>query len=357
MMRRAMTTAVHLDTSALRFYQDAPDNYCHFVLGNLFEVFVGLSESGVVEADLDLTTHNDVLSKFEPLYSVFTPRPLRRLLTRAEAAREISLTPTVNWSTLESTRDFGHYLKGFQSFIWSRLNIRPAAPANQVTLIRRNRVASNRYVINEAQLTGQLEADCARRGVAFEVVDFEGMPFERQVELMSRTSVLIGIHGAGLVNAMFLPPGAAVIELMPHREFESFFFRWTGVSKGHVWVRLLEPSWSVPSLYNLFLACTREGHTRRNRFFRDRNAVFEPESVSRALSYALRDAGLPASGLEVDVTLEPEERRLWRKLALLRTHRKFLLGLALACLVVATSPLPAVGAIAAVVLAALGFFV
>ena len=356
MMRPAMTTAVHLDTSALRFYQDAPDNYCHFVLGNLFEVFVGLSESGVVEADLDLT-HNNVLPKFEPLYSVFTARPLRRLSSHAEGARKLSLTPTVDWTTLESTRDFGHYLTGFQSFIWNRLNIRPAAPANQVTLIRRNRVASNRYVINEAQLIGQLEAECKRRGVAFEVVDFEGMPFERQVALMSRTSVLIGIHGAGLVNAMFLPPGAAVIELLPHRKFESFFFRWTGISKGHVWVRLMEPSWSVPSLYNLFLACTRKGHTRKNRFFRDRNAVFEPESVSRALSYALRDAGLPSSGLEVDVTLEADERRLWRKLSLLRTHRKFLLGLALACLVIATSPVPVVSAIVAVVLAVLAFFV
>ena len=39
--------------------------------------------------------------------------------------------------------------------------------------------------------------------------------FEEQVRLMARTGVLVTMHGAGLMNEIFLPPGAAVIEIFP----------------------------------------------------------------------------------------------------------------------------------------------
>lgn len=350
-----MTMAVHLDTSALRFYQDAPDNYCHFVLGNLFEAFVGLHEGQLVDADLDLT-HNNPLPKFGEQYTVFTAEP-RQLAEPPAGARVLALTSSVNWTTLEPHRDFGRHLREFQRLVWERLNLQPKAPAKQVTLIRRNRVASNRYVINEPQLMELLRTECERRGLAFQVVDFEGMSFVSQVELMSRTSVLIGIHGAGLVNSMFLPPDAAVIELVPHRKFEALFFRWTGVSKGNLWIRVMEPSWSVPSLYNLLLACTRRGHTKTNRFYRDRNAVYDPETIQRALAHALGEGGATHQGLEVDVRLDGAERSVWRKLALLRTHRKFWLGLGLAGLAVIAIPVPVVGGLIALLVAAAAFFV
>lgn len=327
-----MKTAVHLDTSALRFYRDAPDNYCHFVLGNLFEVFVGLSEAGLLAGDLELS-HNNPSTHYQQQYSMFASQPARAFVANPPAARALPIAATVNWTTFEASRDFAHHLQGFQKFVWSRLGIE-SSPPHQVTLIRRNRLASNRYVINEAQLARHLKRECDTRGLRFEVVDFEGMKFESQVELMSRTSVLIGIHGAGLVNSMFLPPTAAVIELLPHRRFDSLFFRWTGVSKGNRWIRVMEPSWSIPSVYNLILTWTRKGHTRTNRFYRDRNAFYEPNTLSRALGHALDDALDRGSELEIDVTLEPAERSAWRKFALLRTHRKFLL--ALACVVTAS---------------------
>ena len=36
-----------------------------------------------------------------------------------------------------------------------------------------------------------------------------------QVALMAGTGVFISMHGAGLMNEIFLPPGAAVIEVFP----------------------------------------------------------------------------------------------------------------------------------------------
>jgi capsular polysaccharide biosynthesis protein len=36
-----------------------------------------------------------------------------------------------------------------------------------------------------------------------------------QVTLASNTDVLVGMHGAGLVHALFLPPWAGIVELYP----------------------------------------------------------------------------------------------------------------------------------------------
>ena len=39
--------------------------------------------------------------------------------------------------------------------------------------------------------------------------------FEEQVRLMARTGLFVTMHGAGIMNEIFLPPGAAVIEIFP----------------------------------------------------------------------------------------------------------------------------------------------
>eukprot|EP01060_Flectonema_neradi_P038166 TRINITY_DN7938_c0_g1_i1.p1 TRINITY_DN7938_c0_g1~~TRINITY_DN7938_c0_g1_i1.p1 ORF type:complete len:749 (+),score=68.26 TRINITY_DN7938_c0_g1_i1:53-2299(+) len=45
----------------------------------------------------------------------------------------------------------------------------------------------------------------------------DNLSFEEQVTLMSRTSILIGTHGAGLLHILFLQPGSVVFHLAPRR--------------------------------------------------------------------------------------------------------------------------------------------
>ena len=47
------------------------------------------------------------------------------------------------------------------------------------------------------------------------MVDLAHLSFAEQIEVMSRTDVLAAVHGAGLTHAMFLPPEASVVELLP----------------------------------------------------------------------------------------------------------------------------------------------
>jgi hypothetical protein len=317
-----MTVPVFLDTSQLRFYRNAPDNYAHFVLGNLFEVFVALHEAQLLDADLELV-HNNPLPAFGAMYAVFSARPARIATQSPDGARVLTLSESVDWTTLEAQRDLAHYLPLFQQHVWKHVLAQPPSAADTVTLIsRRNLASGNRYVINEGPLIRVLERACQAAGVQLQVVDFAELSFAEQVALMARSRVLIGIHGAGLVNTLFLPPTAAVVELLPDARFVALFFRFMGMAKGNGWVRV-DPSWSVPSLYNLLLACIRSGHSRANRFYRDRNAAYEPGSIERALSLAL-EAG---SGALADVKLEPAERAPGRRLRLVGAHQRFILAL------------------------------
>ena len=53
-------------------------------------------------------------------------------------------------------------------------------------------------------------------GLEPEVVVWEGTTtFSEQVNVLARTGVFIGLHGAGLMNEIFLPPGSVVIEIFP----------------------------------------------------------------------------------------------------------------------------------------------
>jgi capsular polysaccharide biosynthesis protein len=47
----------------------------------------------------------------------------------------------------------------------------------------------------------------------YEIHSFEDYNFERQIEIMSTTRTLIGLHGAGLTNMLFMPAQAKILEL------------------------------------------------------------------------------------------------------------------------------------------------
>ncbi len=48
----------------------------------------------------------------------------------------------------------------------------------------------------------------------FEIVTLTGMKFREQVELFASAAVVVSMHGAGLSNIAFMPPGGLVVELL-----------------------------------------------------------------------------------------------------------------------------------------------
>lgn len=131
--------------------------------------------------------------------------PVGRIFTLPEktylSAREINVIQPVAPS--------GNYhlpsLAGVVSLLKKRHLRQSPLPADRIFVSRRR--AGRRKIVNEEEVI-QL---CIRHG--FQPVCFEDFPFEDQISLAHGAKYLIGLHGAGLTNMMFMQPGSRVMEL------------------------------------------------------------------------------------------------------------------------------------------------
>ena len=79
-------------------------------------------------------------------------------------------------------------------------------------------LARIRRIANESDL----QAVLARHG--FEIASFEAMPLGEQIALMAQGSALVGIHGAGLANMLFMAPGSRAAEIRQIDKVPDCFF-------------------------------------------------------------------------------------------------------------------------------------
>lgn len=106
------------------------------------------------------------------------------------------------------------YIKKLRSLLLNNLKISSASGRN---IYVSRRLASKRRLENEAEVFDVL------RSYDFTIVDFEVESFEDQMRICASAKVLIGLHGAGLTNMMFMAPGSKVIELRRANE-DNFCF-------------------------------------------------------------------------------------------------------------------------------------
>ena len=79
---------------------------------------------------------------------------------------------------------------------------------NSITLITRNiKARPGRRIINEDQLVKAIKN--------LQLIDSAVLSLEETVATAHNSDVLIGVHGAGLTNAIFMRPGTMLIELFP----------------------------------------------------------------------------------------------------------------------------------------------
>jgi capsular polysaccharide biosynthesis protein len=90
-------------------------------------------------------------------------------------------------------------------------------PEGKKLFIMRAHSSQGRVLVNQKDLRVAL----SRFGLDF--VFNEELSFEEQYRLYSNASVVIGVHGAGLSNIVFMPSGSTIIELMPEAEFKWHF--------------------------------------------------------------------------------------------------------------------------------------
>eukprot|EP00047_Mylnosiga_fluctuans_P008195 m.257564 g.257564 ORF g.257564 m.257564 type:complete len:500 (+) comp20963_c0_seq1:12-1511(+) len=71
-----------------------------------------------------------------------------------------------------------------------------------------------RFILNEAELVRQIKSTY---DVDVVILPLEDMTLEAQIAALHKTTVLVGVHGSGLVNALFLPRESAMIQIMPYK--------------------------------------------------------------------------------------------------------------------------------------------
>jgi hypothetical protein len=119
---------------------------------------------------------------------------------------------------------------------WLRSTFAPAAaraPFRRLYVSRAD--APSRRVENESEVTAMLA------GHGFEVFKAEGMPFAEQLRAFSEASVIVGPHGAGLVNS-FAARDATLVELMEPRYLNGCYYALADAAGHDYWFLMAESS-------------------------------------------------------------------------------------------------------------------
>jgi hypothetical protein len=88
-----------------------------------------------------------------------------------------------------------------------RLGVSEQAVGTRRLYVSRSR-ANHRKVANEEEVIAVLFS------FGFERVFTEAMTLQEQISLFSQAQFIVGLHGAGLANVLFAPPGGRVLEFM-----------------------------------------------------------------------------------------------------------------------------------------------
>ncbi len=96
-------------------------------------------------------------------------------------------------------------MREIRSFYFSHYSIQQRAPSKRIFITRK--LASRRSITNEQDIVNDMKE------YGFETVILEDLSFSDQIRLMSETSFLIGQHGAGLTNIMFMREQSYILEL------------------------------------------------------------------------------------------------------------------------------------------------
>ncbi len=118
-------------------------------------------------------------------------------------------------------------VEAFRSYLYRRFDCSEGNPKT-IMLIERargkfRRGATRRSIMNHDELKKSLETYCAQHRLTFRNIELESMTFREQFQLFSGNGIVIGQHGAGLANAMWLTPHeSSLIELAEERSPDHF---------------------------------------------------------------------------------------------------------------------------------------
>ena len=148
--------------------------------------------------------------------------------------------------TFKKRSDAQDSLRRFREYIFKKLSVSTSLKTSVLLIERRSEEKSGgalrRHIVNHEELKGQLMSYCVANNITFQNVDLAELDFKTQIELFHNSKIVIGQHGAGLINAIWmLNANSKLIELEGNKQrkhFENFcvdfnidYCRITGISE------------------------------------------------------------------------------------------------------------------------------
>lgn len=262
-----MADRLTIDTGNYRYYRFSPGNYCHFVLGNLLELYVFLTAERLSLESTRLVLNNPS-PRFLEGYEIFTRHGAE---IGSTGKPDLVVPGLLDWRKGNESEALRH-LNGFAEHVRHHFGT-TATVRDTLTYILRPFNLKTRFLANENAVIAALRHEAAGLGLNLVAADFGAMGFAEQVRLMGRTRLLVGLHGAGIVNSLFCAPGSAVIEIYPHPAFSHRKFELICTTRGITYHRLRQVKLSLPNASNALKALVYPGHMQSNRYLRDRCVV------------------------------------------------------------------------------------
>ena len=214
------------------------NHYFHFILDFVWPIHNWWQNHDQTAALTDVIPLDPKMLHFaDAFYEIFGVRMRKDRLRLATAMSHVS-RKAVDLNGFNSvTRD---YLKVFDDIDTARDSLcrfraylqerfaAPMATCPAVILIERetgseSRGASRRTIANHGELAQTLAAYCVANGLEFLNVKLEHLSFAEGFACFNRPGFVIGQHGAGLLNALWLEQSrSSVIELADARKLEHF---------------------------------------------------------------------------------------------------------------------------------------
>jgi len=180
------------------------------------------SETQVLLFDAGLTTateefHQRVLSDYPLIYG-------ENLLNKYVRFRHLMIAPFETTGPLMSRLNDEQpcresvLLESFKTHVLERFGLQDDLRSMHPTITiisRRDYEGRNvaRKWQNEKEAMEEVQATWPE--MIIQSIDFTKIDVKQQIEHMRKSNVVIGMHGAGMVNVLWLPPGALVIEIFP----------------------------------------------------------------------------------------------------------------------------------------------
>lgn len=112
----------------------------------------------------------------------------------------------------------GHTIQSFRARALHACGIPDKGMRRKLVLLRRD--STTRRWRDEGALKKQLEVLARSIGSTFYIVNLGQLDPCQQVSVLHDSMLVLGVHGADLTNMIYLPPGAAVVELAVECEVE-----------------------------------------------------------------------------------------------------------------------------------------